>query len=57
MLHWRFEAEAGVVCSYEWLRQSIPFGVSTPQDFEKDDSVYKTVYYTSMTPKLGRGWE
>ena len=38
-----------------------PFGVNTPQDFEKDDSVfYVTVYYTFITPKLvqvGRGWK
>ena len=38
-----------------------PLGVNTPQDFEKDDSVYYvTVYYTSIFPKLvqvGRGWK
>ena len=38
-----------------------PLGVNTPQDFEKDDSVYYViVYYISIFPKLvqvGRGWK
>ena len=31
MLHWKFEAETGVVCSLEWLRQNIPFDVVCPK--------------------------
>ena len=31
MLHWRFEAETGVVCSLECFRQNIPFDVVRPK--------------------------
>ena len=37
-----------------------PLGINTPQDFEADTVYYKTLYYTSIMPKLvkvGRGWK
>ena len=29
MLHWRFEAEKGAVCSLEWFRKNTPFDIVT----------------------------
>ena len=31
MLHWRFEAEKGVVCSLEWFRKNTPFCTACPK--------------------------
>ena len=51
-IHWQ---------SCEWPGcHSKPLCINTPQDFEADTVYYKTVYYTSISPKIvkvGRRWK